>query len=105
MASARILGGDDRLEERLVEVTGNPVPDVHAPLGELHEEGVLGLAGADGLLERTDELAQPAARDVGDGSRALGPEPLPAVVALPAKDERDIAGRRLRADEATELDA
>lgn len=98
------LGRHDRLEERGVEVGRDPITDVEVRAAELGEERRGSGRAGDGIGDRPHEVAHPALLHVGGGARSLRPEPV-AAGERTAEDDRHVLGRRLRAEEPTELHA
>ena len=79
------FGRQDRLEQRLVQVTRDAIAHVDAVAAHLDEEAVVVAFGhtvGDGTIEHANELAGASFGDVAGGARALGPETVSRIAAV-----------------------
>ena len=98
------LRGDDGVEERRVEVTGEAIADVDAPTAELDEEAVVSRGLVGGFRKGAHQLARSAFEHIRRGARPIRPEPAARLVAFAAENDRDVGRGGLRAEQPAELD-
>ena len=94
------LRRNDRVEECLVEMTGQPIADVDAAV-QLNEEAVVARGLVDRLRERTDQFtgSSPSGRSR-HRAGAVRPEAAAGLVAVDAKDDRHVYRRRFGPEQA-----
>jgi hypothetical protein len=94
------LRGDDGLEQRLVEIRRDAIPDVEPAWSQLGEEPIRVRSVRDRAPQRTHEIPHAPPDHVGGGASLFGPEAVALTVGS-AQDDGHVFGRRFRAQQAT----